>query len=553
MNHYDEMTFLQYLEGNLERVRAVELSSHTQHCETCRLLLGTLQRETNLLSHALREQDEAVPARLLNPERARISWAWVISFAMAAAGLYLVSTAFDSTSTELNQAGFGGTSLMSTLFFNSATLKGWSYMWDAMQALAVVSLGVIGFILVRKSLRRWNTIALVMSALVVALGLPMGASAAEIHKSEATYTLRAGETVKTDLIVFGSTIRIDGNVDGDLIAFGQTISISGHVAGDILAFSNMLTISGAVDGAVRYGGGTFVLNGKINKSAMIGAQNLTTDSKSEIGWGLTCGAGEVSLSGRVGRDILCGGGRLDLNGYVGGNIKLHADHGFAIGSSAEVLGRIEYTGQKPAEVASGAKLASPVQFTLTKKELDTWAGFSWWHKLLAWGASFVFGLMLVLLVPAFFDDTVRNANRVGVSLGLGLLLIVGMLVAAVLACITVVGLAVGLTTIMLWVVMIYGVKVFVAAWLGRLLMGKDGFAGVMIGVSGHRIIKTPAILGHLAVGLLILYAIRLIPYIGVWTAFAAIVWGFGAVGYTVFKRIANRGAVPVMPAAPVTV
>ncbi|HYL94640.1 MAG TPA: hypothetical protein VET69_02460, partial [Terriglobales bacterium] len=205
MNHYDEMTFLQYLEGNLERPRAQELSAHTQQCGACRALLSALQRETNLLTHALREQDEAVPARLLNPGRARVSWAWVVSFGLAAAGLYWAWTSYDAATSQLTQAGFGETSLMSTLFFNSATLKGWSYMWTAMQALAVVSLGVIGFVLIRKSLRHWNTIALVMSALVVALGVPVGASAAEIHKSEASYSLPAGTTVKTDLIVFGST------------------------------------------------------------------------------------------------------------------------------------------------------------------------------------------------------------------------------------------------------------------------------------------------------------------------------------------------------------
>jgi hypothetical protein len=84
-----------------------------------------------------------------------------------------------------------------------------------------------------------------------------------------------------------------------------------------------------------------------------------------------------------------------------------------------------------------------------------------------------------------------------------------------------------------------------------MLMGKDGFAGVMIGIGGQRVIKTPAILGHLAVGLAILYALRMIPYIGGWITFAVVVWGLGAVGVTVFKRLSSRSA-PVTAPAPVT-
>jgi cytoskeletal protein CcmA (bactofilin family) len=553
MSHYDEMTFLQYLEGNLERARSLELSAHTQHCDACRALLGVLQRETHLLTHALREQDEAVPARLFNPVRERISWAWVLSFGMAAAGIYWFVTTYNQLSTGLTEAGIGKTDLMSTLFFNGVAMKGWSSMWTAAQWLAVVSLGVIGFMLVRKSMRRWNTIALVMSALVAALGMPLGAAAADIQKSEASYTLKAGETVKTDLIVFGNSIQIDGTVEGDLIVFGQNVTVNGHVMGDALVCASMLTVTanGTVDGSVRYAGGNFVLSGKVGRSMLVGTGTLTANPSSEVAWGLTFGAGNVFLNGRIGRDILGGGGHINLNGYVGGNIRLHGDAPVDIGSSTEVLGKIEVKGPKPPEIASGAKLASAPVFTLVKRDTDTFSSFSWWHKLLAWGASFVFGLVLVLLVPAFFDDTVRTANRFGVSLGVGLLLLAGIPLAALLACITIVGLSVGIPTIFLYLLLIYGGKVFVAAWLGRMLMGKDGFAGVMIGIGGQRVIKTPAILGHLAVGLAILYALRMIPYIGGWITFAVVVWGLGAVGVTVFKRLSSRSA-PVTAPAPVT-
>ena len=39
MKHLDEMTCLLYIERQLDRARAQEVSAHTQECKTCRTLL----------------------------------------------------------------------------------------------------------------------------------------------------------------------------------------------------------------------------------------------------------------------------------------------------------------------------------------------------------------------------------------------------------------------------------------------------------------------------------------------------------------------------------
>jgi hypothetical protein len=542
-NHFDEMTCLQYLEGQLERTRALELSAHTERCGDCRALLSALERESRLLTRSMREEEEPVPARLLAPVRERMPWAWIISFGMGAAGAYwLWTTILDPWRAQLNEAGFGGTNLVTMLFFQGALWKGWGSMWNLVQVLAVVSMCVVGYFVLRRGLRRMNTIALVMSALAAALLLPGGASAAEIHKNEPSYTLPSGQTVKNDLIVFGNNIRIDGDVDGDLIAFGNNVTVNGHVSGDVISAGSSLMINGTVDGSVRFGGSMFTLHGKIGKNLMLGAGNATTDSTSEIGWSVTVGGGDVTLDGKIGRDILGAVGRMHMGGSVGGDIKLQANEGFDIGSSAQVLGKIVYQGPKPPDIASGAKLASAPEVTIKTRKLDVYSGFSWWHRALAWGASFVFGLVLMLIAPKFFSETVQNANRYGASIGIGLLLIVGIPFAAVLACITVVGLSVGISTAMLFVIFIYGGKVFVATWLGRMMLGKGGYAGFYAS-TGERTWKTSEAVGQLALGLLVIYGLRVIPYAGFWVTLAVTVWALGALGLTVYSMMANRSKV----------
>jgi hypothetical protein len=551
--HYDEITCLQYLEGLLDRPTARELSAHTDQCTDCRELMHALERESRLLSNALREQEEAVPAHLLaGPARDKTPWAWVASFGLAAAGVYWLWTSFiDPAMAQASEAGFGGTDLLTMAFFHSALWKGWDSMWSLIQGAAVVSLSVIGFFLLRRSLRKFNTIAMVMTALLVALGLPTGASAAEIHKNEAHYVLPADSVVKNDLIVFGDSVQIDGTVEGDLVAFGRSVTVAGHVMGDVISFGSALQISGTVDGNVRSFANQFTLHGKIGKNITAFSGTMLADAQSQVGWSVTMFAGDASLNGRIERDILGFFGHLDINGFVGGNIEAQANESFTVGAHAHTLGAIKYKGTTQPVVSSGSQLANPIETTIEVHNVDWYVGINYWHKLLFWGAGFVFGLAILLIAPGFFVETVQNAERFGVSLGIGALTIIAVFIVAVLVCLTVVGLGVGIATVLLWVIAMYSAHLFTATWLGRKLVGKNSFVGVVAGKKMWPVPYKGALIGQFALGLLLLDAIRMIPYVGFCVAILAQVWGFGALALTIYHRI-RPGTSAAIEAAPVT-
>jgi hypothetical protein len=554
VRHYDEITCLQYLEGLLDRPTARELSAHTDQCTDCRELMHALERESRLLSNALREQEEAVPAHLLaGPVRDKTPWAWVASFGLAAAGVYWLWTSFiNPAMAQASEVGLGSSDLLTTLFFHSALWKGWPEMWTLIQGAAVVSLSVIGVFLLRRSLRKFNTIAMVVTALLVALGLPVGASASEIHRHETHYTLPAGAVVHDDLIVFGDSVEIDGTVDGDLITFGRNLTITGHVTGDVISFGAFTQISGTVDGSVRGFSNQLMFRGKIGKNLTVFTNQLETDAQSTIGWGATLFVGgEATLNGRIERGILGYTEHMDLNGFVGGNSDLTSSVSFTVGPQAQTMGKISYTGSVQPEVSSSAKLASPVETTIEVQKIDWYARATYWHKLLYWGASFVFGLVMLLIAPGFFVETVQNVERFGVSLGVGVLTILAVFVVAVAVCFTIVGLAVGISTLMLWFIAMYCSKLFVAAWLGRKLVGKKAFVGVAAGKKIWPVPYKGALIGQFALGLLLLDAVRMIPYVGFCIAVLAQVGGFGALALTIYRRI-NPGVSASIEAAPVT-
>ena len=108
MNHFDEMTVLLYLEGQLDAERAREVKEHAASCPSCRALLGALESEGIWLRESLSAEDESVPARLVAaPERGAAPWGWLTALGLGAGGAYTLWTGFvEPWQAQAEQAGF---------------------------------------------------------------------------------------------------------------------------------------------------------------------------------------------------------------------------------------------------------------------------------------------------------------------------------------------------------------------------------------------------------------------------------------------------------------
>lgn len=524
MNHFDEMTCLLYLDGQLEVAHARELSAHAGECAECRALLGALERESRWLRDALTEEDESVPARLLDPRQAHPGppWGWIAALGFGAAGLYsLWAGLIEPMRQQLSLAGFTEGNLLTILLFHGTLWKGWQIMRSLIEFLAVSSLGIALLALLRRNWRRWTTVVVVLVGLASALMLPPSAAAAEVKKGDPNYTLASGEVVKNDLIFFGKTAHIDGEVDGDVIATGDRLEISGHVKGDVIGCVQVLRITGTVDGNIRAGAESIYLSGTVGKNVTLWTGNLETSSTSRINGSAIIGGGDLELSGKLDRDLIAFGSELTLNGLNGGNVLVRAGR-LMIGSSAVIQGSARYKGTHKPEVSPGAKLASPLSVEIVS-HLPNYADWHfYWHQFLFYGVGFVYGLALLLLWPGFFADSVRSAGRYGVSFGFGLLLVFATPILAIVACLTIFGLAVGIATLLLYVLAIFATTTIVGSWLGEKILGPGAGTG-------------PAI-ARLALGLFILRVARKLPYVGGWILFVVVIWGLGALAVAAYRR-----------------
>jgi cytoskeletal protein CcmA (bactofilin family) len=529
MDHLDEITCLMYAERQLDRERAQAVSAHAQECSACRALMRSLERESRLLTRALLEEDEPLPARLTQfPGHARHSfqWIWGLIFGLAATGLYALYTGFiEPWMGRLEQAGLGGTSLLSVLIEQGAFWKGWESVVTLLEGLGLFVVAGFSLVIFRRRIgRRGSALALVLTGFCAALAVPSPASAIELRHQDRV-TIGPDEVIHSDLYVASGRVRVEGTIDGDLIAAGGEIEIPGHVTGDVISTSGVLQISGQVDGSVRSYAGNMTISGKIGRNVVIAGGDVNVEHEAMVQGSVTTFGGHLAIDGHVARDILAMGGEASIGGAVGGSLKIRCDE-LRINSSAAIKGPIDFIGEHPPEVASGAQLASPVQYEKVKHGEDYHsAKFYIWRVI--WAAAYIlFGLALFKVMPDFSLECVAAAERYGPALGLGVLAGAGLFVGGVIACATVVGLFIGISTLFLWLASLYFAQVVAAAMVGQWLMGRTRESWPLI--------------GRMTVGLIIIRLLYAIPAVGGWIKLAVIIWGVGAIALAVYNRLQPR-------------
>jgi cytoskeletal protein CcmA (bactofilin family) len=541
-NHVDEMTLLLYVERQLDRDRAQEVSRHTQTCERCLTLLRVLDRESRLLTRSMLEQDEPLPARIAEFRahvKKSMQWIWGVVFALALLGVYALYTGYvEPWEQQLEQAGFGGTSLLSLVVFQGAFWKGWQSMFTLVELVAIISFAGFAFFLGRKYLKRATSLAIVFASMGLALFTASPAPAQDIRfDSDKHETLIVGkdEVWKRDLFFAGSQLRIDGTVDGDVYVFAQDLDVTGHVTGDVLGAVRSIHVSGQVDGSLRAMSNNITIDGTVQKNVTTMNEDVRLDSSGQVGHSFMTMAQILNLNGKVGRNVNAMFDEGNIGGSIEGNLNAKGKS-LNIGSHAQIDGQAKFEGEKPAQVAAGAKLASPLEYTKAEPHSRAERGVGHYIWSIVWaGARILLGLVLISLMPIFAKETVESAERYGAALGLGVLVFFGVLIASVIACITVVGLLVGVSTFFLWLVAVFSSYVVVGGVVGRWILGRtDDF--------------WPAI-GRMALGVLIVVIAADLPHIGGWIRFGIWIWGMGAIALALYRRIQPMIA-PSIPSMP---
>jgi cytoskeletal protein CcmA (bactofilin family) len=516
MDHLPELTYSMYVDRELADSERQRVERHLAECDRCHRLVAALQAENRVLVEVFRRIEEPASARSIG----RSLLITVGSALGVAIGLDRLVVAVQGV---IPGAGswMGQFSLawLQGLFFNNAfdlIREGPAMLNALVTVLGLVALGAILFGVLRHFVSRHPMSMALLAMTLLALAVPRPASA--IERRQATkLRVASDETVRDSLIAQGDTIDIDGTIDGSLFVTGRRAVIRGEVKGDLFVFAQDTEVAGTVDGSIYAWASSLTVSGHVNQDVVVGAN-------------------DVHIAGTVGRDVASFCTSVEVGGSIARNLQGYVGSA-AVSKSARIGGNLEahVKHTQDVDVESGATIAGKTQISTEKKETTASryrsGHFYYWQCIWLAGALIV-GLLLNWIAPGLFAARLESGGNFGWSWLIGFLVLVATPIAAVIACITLVGIPAGIIALVLWLISwIFLAKVFVGASVGRSLARR--------GAS-----ETSFVLALLA-GLVVVFIAVNLPYLGGWLSFLLITpVGLGLGAFGVRSGMKRR---PIMP------
>lgn len=355
-------------------------------------------------------------------------------------------------------------------------------------------------------------------------------------RSGMAVTVASEEVVDDDLYVAAETIIIDGTINGDLWAAGNTITVNGIVNGSVMAAGRIVNINGDITHAVRAVGETININGDVGGDVIAGCGKVNIASTARIGGDLLFGVDIARIDGPIEGNIKGSGSEVTISNGVNGNVELEVES-LTILPTANIGGDLNYTCREEADIQSGAQIAGATTHKLPEVRKD-WTKifpfvffFGVLAKVLNFLMALLAGVVIIFLAPKKLTSiTDAIGTRPGPSAGWGALIVFVAPIAAVLVCLTIIGIPVGLIALALYGIALYVAQIPVGLFIGRWIIGR------------FRVVEGKAIMvGALAIGLAILKLLSLIPYFGFVVGMAVVIFGLGAVVAAERKRRAEAG------------
>lgn len=523
-----------HADGELPPADANAVARHAQDCAACRGTLAALATERDALRTLLQSELDGVSIpTFVAPSRPR---AW---FALAAA-VAVVGTLIDLFWSGVAAAVPSGLHWLNPFApgeLAERAVRIVSFIANEDTTMWTSTVNVIGFVFFLVLLAGGAAVAArhrpaaALLAALLALVVPFSGQAFEIRRGPLV-TLAAGELVDDTLLATGETIVIDGDVSGDLLAFGRSVTVRGSVAGDLIAGAETVSIEGAVGGNVVGGGRAFSLLGaSVGRNVYGGGRDFELATATSVDGNAIAFGETVTIDGNVRRDLKGFGQTVTIGGTVDGDVEGFGE-AIVLLPSARIGGDlVAHIGAlDDLRVAAGAVVGGATREELgerTERERNRYLTVGYYvGEIVLLGAAFVTGLLLLAVFPALRTLSLPNAMVAVRTGGIGLAAAVALPIAALVACITVIGIPLG-------------ILIFVLGALG-LYLGK----AVVAQLIGSALFRAPHGLPHYAVtlltGLVLIRVVINVPFVGGFANLLLTLVGFGLLVSVLVARL-QRG------------
>lgn len=315
-------------------------------------------------------------------------------------------------------------------------------------------------------------------------------------------------TVAQDMYAFGGVVDVNGIIGNDLTLVGGTSQLHATVTDDVRIIAGEVTV------AEHIGGDLFVIGGKLN---MLSTASVDGDV---IFFG-----GDAEINGTVGGSVLGTSERIRVDATVGKDVDVKTATALTLGERAQVGGSVRYASVDPLVRAQNASVEGEV---VTNDYYDSMASAPerdlrgalvplFMTLFASLSLYLLFRKELQLLVQSVLLHPLRHAVA-GIAV-----LILGPVVSIILL-LTVLGSLIGIAGLCL-----------------TLLLYVLGYAlsGVVVGAFVSRLFTRKATVSLLwvVIGTILLYAVLLVPIVGVMCGIAVFIFTIGGVALSLYKLL----------------
>jgi hypothetical protein len=336
--------------------------------------------------------------------------------------------------------------------------------------------------------------------------------------------------------VAGPEVFIDAQVDDDIFAAGGDVELRGVRAQDVFA------AGGAVGLEDVTAQDAFLSGGKVDERGRFDGDMLAAGASVELGPGSTvagdvlAAGGRVAIAGTISGGVRAAGGQIRIDGRIGGDVSLAGER-IVLGPNARVAGDLTYRSGQQIRRMAGAEVAGQIERRAYERprmpgilEL-VFAGVLGWIGAVVSAAALA--ALLIGAVPRWIagaSDTI--ALRPWPALGLGVLLLFGVPVAAPVLMVTVIGIPIAVLALLSYAVFAAVGIIAAALWVGQHLPRIGGRHAGHIGFGAR--------FGRAVAGLVLLALVFLVPFAGGFVVLLATVFGLGATAMQAWALLGPR-------------
>jgi hypothetical protein len=379
-----------------------------------------------------------------------------------------------------------------------------------------------------------SRVDLVLWSAVLVVAAFAAAPAARAQAPDAS----AGPAVQRNVYAAAGAVRPSGPVQGDFLAAGGRVTIDQPVGGDVSVAGGSVDVRAPIGDDLRAVGGDIAIGSNVGGELFVAGGNVALRAGSNIAGPARIHAGTAVIDGRIGGDLTAYAQKLTINGVVLGRVRVAAQD-VELGPAARVAGGIDYAGATEPRRAPGAIVGGAITRTegaTPRQERGHRApGAFWAGGFFSFVALLACGTLLLLVAPGFAARApMRIASSPWRAFGFGLAALLAVPIVAVLLCITLLGIPLGIAVMALAPVLM----------LAGFLVGALHVSGLLTSaLSRAAPAGFTARVGYLALALVVLLLVARVPFAGPLAMLLVTLTGVGACAL----EWRGRGSGPAAP------